>query len=423
LKPVLSAKTLGALLIGVILGGGAGLAYIYTVLTPQIEGLQGTLDGLQVDLAALDAEFNALTDEHEALLQQYDMLQGEYDSRSKDYETLVGEHGTLQDQYQQLTSEYESLLSEYEAAFGGLGFSSESIPVLEKTYTWTWEGVERAITVKVPEALYNFYSGKERFTTTDYRGYVLHPYDDDYVAVLVREFAVIQVEEGLSDEERLSLMISFVQNMEYVSDPSSAGQGEYPKYPVETLVDGGGDCEDTSILMASLLESWGYNVSLLRLPNHMAVGLEVNATGVHWTVNNVTYYYLETTNDSWEIGEASKGFSYEDAEVFPIGVTPYVHQSWSATLRNVKVSIQVKSTNEGRLPAQGYRVWAALEDQGGTVRAETQSAPFNLAFKESRWDSLKLTGPRFDNLRLVIGVMTPEGEIIGKMYSTFFTIR
>jgi len=417
----LSAKTLGALLIGVILGGGAGFAYIYTVLTPQIEGLQSTVDGLQADLAALDAEFNALTDEHEELQQQLQTLQGEYDSLSTDYDTLVGEHGTLRDQYQQLTSEYESLLSDYEAAFGGLGFSPDSIPVIDKEYTWTWEGVERTVTVKVPEALYNYYSGKERFTTTDYRGYVLHPYDDAYVAVLVREFAVIQVEEGLTDEERLKLMISFVQDMDYVADPASAGQGDYPKYPVETLVDGGGDCEDTSILMASLLESTGFNVSLLLLPNHMAVGLEVNATGAHWTLNNVTYYYLETTASAWDIGEVPAGFNYEATEVFPVGMTPYVYPSWSATRRNERVTIQVKSTNEGRLPAEGYRVWVALKDQSGFIRVEAQSVTFNLSFKEFRWDTLKLRGPRFETLRLVIGVMTPEGEIIGKVYSTFFT--
>ncbi|MFH0851068.1 MAG: hypothetical protein V1924_09035, partial [Candidatus Bathyarchaeota archaeon] len=71
--------------------------------------------------------------------------------------------------------------------------------------------------------------------------------------------------------------------------------------------------------------------------------------------------------------------------------------------------------------AEGYRVWVALEDQSGFLRAEAQSASFNLSFKESRWDTLKLKGPRFETLRLVIGVMTPEGEIIGKLYSTFFT--
>jgi hypothetical protein len=355
-----------------------------------------------------------LTGEHEELQGQLQTLQGEH-------ETLVGEYEMLQGQYQQLTSEYESLLSDYEAAFGGLDFSPDSIPVIEKVYAWSWEGAERSITFNVPEALYNYYKEKERFTTTDYRGYVLHPYDDPYMAVIARELYVTQLDEGLTGDELLRLMISFVQNMDYVSDPSSVGQGEYPKYPVETLVDGGGDCEDTSFLMASLLESMGYNVSLILIPNHMAVGLDVEALGVHWTMNGESYYYVETTMSGWEVGEVPSEFDYEDAEVLPIGVTPYVHQSWSATQRNERVTVQVESTNDGRAIAEGYRVWVALEDQGGYVRAEAMSPPFSLAFRESRWDTLRLTGPRHETLRLVTGVMTPEGEVTGKLYSTFFS--
>ena len=57
------------------------------------------------------------------------------------------------------------------------------------------------------------------------------------------------------------------------------------------------------------------------------------------------------------------------------------------------------------------------------MRAEALSAPFNLAFKETRWSTLKLTGPRFETLRLVIGVMTPEGEVMDKLYSAYFTTR
>ncbi|OGD47868.1 hypothetical protein A3K69_06030 [Candidatus Bathyarchaeota archaeon RBG_16_57_9] len=419
----MSAKTIGALLIGVILGGGSGFAYIYMVLGPQIVGLQGTVEGLQGDLSALDVEFDALMDEREELLTQLHALQSQYDGLSEGYETLVGEHDTLQERYQQLTSEYESLLSDYEAAFGGLPISPGSIPVIEKEYTWTWEGAERSVSVSVPEALYSYYSVKARYTTTDYRGYVLHPHDDGYVSVLAREFEVFRVEEGLTEPEVMGLAVSFVQSLEYVEESPSGGLGDYPKYPLETLADGGGDCEDTSILMASLLESMGYQVSLLLLPNHMAVGLAVDATGAHWTVDNVTYYYLETTTEGWDIGKVPAEFNHKATEVFPVGDAPYVYQSWSATRRNERVTLDVKSTNEGRLTAEGYRVWVALEDLDGNVRAEALSAPFNLAFKETRWSTLKLTGPRFETLRLVIGVMTPEGEVMDKLYSAYFTTR
>jgi len=412
----LSAKTLGALLIGVILGGGAGLAYIYAVLTPQAEALQVTVEGLQADLSALDAEFDVLTDEHEELQEQFQTLQGEH-------ETLVGEYEMLQGQYQQLTSEYESLLSDYEAAFGGLDISPGSIPVVEREYTWTWEGAERSVSIVVPEALHEYYSAKARYPSADYLGYVLHPDDDDYVAVLAREFEVIRIEENLTQAELMRLVVSFIQSLEYEAENPSSGLGEYPKYPLETLVDNGGDCEDTSILMANLMEYMGYNVSLLLLPNHMAVGLAANATGVHWTVDGVTYYYIETTTSGWNVGQVPPEFNHEATEVFTVGADPFVYQSWSATIIGGKVTAQVKTTNEGRITAEGYRVHVTLEDQEGQVMAEAQSPVFSLAFEESRSDTLKLTGPRFETLRLVISIVTPGGESIGEQYSEYFTTR
>lgn len=419
----MSAKTLGALLVGLIIGGGAGFAYISRELMPRMQGLQDDLSALTDDYNQLDARLTALTDQHEQLLQEMQSLQGEHDTLSADYETLTGEHETLQEQYMQLTSEYESLLSDYEAAFGGLGISPESIPVMEKTYTWTWEGVERTVTVQVPDALYDYYMSKERYPTSDYRAYVLHPIDDAYVAVLTKEFQVFRVEENLTDEELTHLAVSFVQSMEYVTDPSSVGQGEYPRFPVETLMEGGGDCEDTSILAASILESMGYNVSLLLLPNHMAVGLEVNATGAHWTVDGVDYYYLETTSQGWDIGEVPQEHDPETVQVFPIHDVPFIVQSWTATRRNEKVTVEVNSINEGRVEALSYRVYVALEDQGGQVRAETLSPPFDLDFKETKWSTLKVTGPSYETLRLVVCVLTHEGERVGEQYSTYFTTR
>ena len=419
----MSAKTLGALLVGLIIGGGAGFAYISLELTPRMQGLQDDLSALTDDCSQLDARLTTLTDQHEQLLQEMQSLQGEHDALSADYEALTGEHETLQEQYLQLTSEYESLLSDYEAAFGGLGISPESIPVTEKTYTWTWEGVERTVAVQVPDALYDYYADEERYPTADYRAYVLHPIDDAYVEVLTREFQVFRVEENLTDEELMRLAVSFVQSMDYVTDPTSMGQGEYPRFPVETLMEGGGDCEDTSILAASLLESMGYNVSLLRLPNHMAVGLEVNATGAYWTVDGADYYYLETTSQGWDVGEVPQEHNPETAQVFPIHDMPFIVQSWTATRRNERVTVEVKSVNEGRVEALGYKVYVALEDQSGQVMAEALSPPFDLDFDGTKWSTLKVTGPRHETLRLVVRVLTPAGERVGAQYSTYFTTR
>jgi hypothetical protein len=67
--------------------------------------------------------------------------------------------------------------------------------------------------------------------------------------------------------------------LEYTSDLVTEGYDEYPRYPIETLVDKGGDCEDTAILAASIIRGMGYGVVLLVFPKtadspgHCAVGV------------------------------------------------------------------------------------------------------------------------------------------------------
>ena len=46
-----------------------------------------------------------------------------------------------------------------------------------------------------------------------------------------------------------------------------------PDIPSKHFMNGRGDCEDTSILMAALLKESGYEVGFLHLPGHLAVVL------------------------------------------------------------------------------------------------------------------------------------------------------
>jgi archaellum component FlaC len=419
----LSAKIIASILIGVIIAGGAGYYYYTEYIVPQIEELQDAVDQLTSDYEGLTGEFNALTDEHEELNQQLQGLQDEHTELLGDQEELMSEYEALTEQYEQLQSEYETLLSDYEAAFGGLDISPESIPVLEKLYTWEWDEVERSVTITVPEQLYDYYSEKDRYQTTDYRGYVLHPLDDQYVEALVYEFNLIQVNEGLTEENKTDLVVSFIQNMEYVLDADSKGLTEYPRFPVETLVDGGGDCEDTGILMASLLDAMGYNISLILLPDHLAVGIEVNATGTHWVYDNVTYYYLETTAPGWEEGEVPPEHDPDEATLYPVEEMPFLAYSWTATRVNNKATVNVHVNSEGAVPAEDYRIWLAVEDEDGFILAETHSSYFDLAYGEDVSYKLKVTGPRFMKQRLVVGVKNPEGETSFLSYSEYYTTR
>ena len=77
-------------------------------------------------------------------------------------------------------------------------------------------------------------------------------------------------------------------------------------YPVETLFDQGGDCQDNSILAAALLQRLEFHVALLVFDKekHMGVGVDSPALkGRNWEYQAVRYYYLETTGTRSQVGD------------------------------------------------------------------------------------------------------------------------
>jgi hypothetical protein len=112
----------------------------------------------------------------------------------------------------------------------------------------------------------------------------------------------------------------------------SASFDDYPRFPIETIVDNGGDCEDTAILFATIVQILGYGAVYLNPTGHLAVGV-LGGSGVHgtyWTYNNGSYFYCETTGDGFKIGEVPS--EYTTAKVYPI----YTSQQY---ISNVAVTV------------------------------------------------------------------------------------
>jgi hypothetical protein len=136
----------------------------------------------------------------------------------------------------------------------------------------------------------------------------------DALLVALRDAARTQ---GLDDDEYLDLVAVFVQSLPYRTGPDDVP----PKFPVETIVENGGDCDDKSLLLAALLSREGYNVSLLYFgdENHMAVGVRSGDCGYRST----GYAFIETTNVTF-VGvpttELEGGLELaSDPVVFPVG--------------------------------------------------------------------------------------------------------
>ena len=189
----------------------------------------------------------------------------------------------------------------------------------------------------MPKALYDFYKGLPRSPTRNYSVYITHPMDDAYINSLADKITQLAKQEGFSDLQKVSLTAAFVQKLPYTSDLLTTGYDEYPRYPIETLVDNGGDCEDTAILMASLLRAMGYGVVLLIFPGtpgnpgHCAVGV-LGGQGIYgtfWEYKGGKYYYLETTNTGWPIGQVPDKYRTASANIYDMTPTPILTHSWT----------------------------------------------------------------------------------------------
>ena len=139
---------------------------------------------------------------------------------------------------------------------------------------------------------------------------------------MVQQINDAALESNFTEPQKLNFVIAFVQSLPYTFDEETTPYDEYPRYPVETLFDRGGDCEDTSILVAALLHRIGYDVALLLLEDakHVAVGILISGNhGTYYEYDNKKYFYLETTGDGWEIGVIPDSITERNAFIYPLG--------------------------------------------------------------------------------------------------------
>ena len=150
---------------------------------------------------------------------------------------------------------------------GSRGYATADIRVLEVDvgyllcrYQWEYRNEPQYWDVLLPAALHDYYADSTRKPFIDnykYDDYVLDPLDEPTLSDLAQ--ALRNRVEG-DYEGFAECTLSFVQGtIDYLSDPSGL---EYPLYPLETLVSGKGDCEDTTILYVSLLRALGYSPAM-----------------------------------------------------------------------------------------------------------------------------------------------------------------
>ncbi|MDD4255841.1 MAG: hypothetical protein PHP59_10770 [Methanofollis sp.] len=125
--------------------------------------------------------------------------------------------------------------------------------------------------------------------TEYYRAFIDDSHQETLYGKLLHAFSDLRDKKDLDSDRYVELVTAFVQAIPYEHHPN----GTPPKFPVETIAEGTGDCDDKSLLLAALLSRAGYDVALLDFVNdsHMAVGI----AGDHTTFGSTDYIYIETT--------------------------------------------------------------------------------------------------------------------------------
>lgn len=196
------------------------------------------------------------------------------------------------------------------------------ISTLNRHYEWEFNDRSWSWDMMIPASEY--YSYKNQPRTYDYGSYMME--DNAYIESLSQSLKDCADDEGWSSYELVSFTLAFVQSLEYTSDSVTTGYDEYPRYPIETLVDEGGDCEDTSVLFSTLIEADPINIDAVLLilpaddPEHMAAGV-AGASGIHgayYEYDGRNYYYCETTGEGWMVGDIPLEYKHVTAEIIQV---------------------------------------------------------------------------------------------------------
>ena len=202
-------------------------------------------------------------------------------------------------------------------------YTAESEPDIEtvsRSYSWKYENSNYNLDVEIPKQLYTDYvestftrnPQNEFNSNSKIRHYVTT--NDEVVKEISNRLSDMADDEGFNREETANFVLKFVQyNIAYELDEDTKGCIEYWRFPVETLVEQKGDCEDTSVLYSAILDNLGYDTVLFfysweeddgELFGHLSVGVYLPGDhGDYIEDEGKNYYYCETTNKAFNLGE------------------------------------------------------------------------------------------------------------------------
>ncbi len=163
---------------------------------------------------------------------------------------------------------------------------------------------------------YNYYKTlpkRQAYTT-----YASELETHSYLLDLAKQLDVDAQKLKFTRTQLAQYLIDFVQQaIPYKTDPKNNGF-DYPKYPIETIVEAGGDCEDKAALLVALLKTFGFDAVFIQFTDHMGVGLHTEkGAGSYFLYKGKKYYYVETTGPKWAVGMVPPEYKKAIVKVAP----------------------------------------------------------------------------------------------------------
>jgi len=199
--------------------------------------------------------------------------------------------------------------------------------LIQKTFRWTFEPkgnpvpVEQEIVLKISRNRFEEFKSKPRYDQ-EYNRYAEEEMPE--IRDLALAFQVLHSNHKWSTFNQAFNILTFVQScIPYSFDKDTTPQSDWPRYPIETLMDGTGDCEDVAILCGAILARLGFSSALFAYPRHLAFGVQavdsLKGDYVEDTINKKKYYYGEATAKGWRLGEIPSDYKNSPPdEIYPI---------------------------------------------------------------------------------------------------------
>ena len=241
------------------------------------------------------------------------------------------------------------------------------------------------------------------------------PAQEQMYCALLAFFDEYAAEHDLTSDEYVELLTTYVQDIPYKTADLTT------KFPIETVIENWGDCDDKSVLLAGLLSEKGYDTGVIYFDqdNHMTAAIKGWADTAY---GNTGYTIIETTRYAY-IGEEPELILNQTSGNYSFFTVGEGTKSYTASYQ---IETILDTRNEAYITAQTiYDEMSALLseiEREEILLKESWSEPLYLEYKE--------------NLKIYNAGVTTRNEYIGlistinsgsnnreKIYETVISIR